>query len=249
MFPSGTIQRVKTAANIATVIGSYTRLRKVGQELVGSCVFHQEKTPSMSVSPAKGVFRCHGCGAGGDVLTFVQQIEGVSFGAAVRSLAEQHGISLEERRIDPATARRQQRYQQDLAVDVCIYWNHVRRCYQFRFDLLMAQAVMASDADDEEAYQHYARRAWRWGKILRRLDAMAPATAVKTFQRVRYRQRVQALVGVYRDAERAANEIWGRIIAAAAAGRVTEEQVWRMAAAVYAHALSADVARGVLVCT
>jgi DNA primase len=91
-------QTVKQATDIVKVIGEYVRLRKSGaQNFSGLCPFHQEKTPSFSVNVAHSYFYCFGCHAKGDVFTFVQRIENISFPEAVRSVAQKSGIPLPKR--------------------------------------------------------------------------------------------------------------------------------------------------------
>jgi len=91
-----TLQEVQNAVNIEEVIADFVSLKKKGQNLWACCPFHQEKTPSFSVSPAKGFYKCFGCGAAGDAITFVQEIEGVSFVEAVKYLANKYGIEIQE---------------------------------------------------------------------------------------------------------------------------------------------------------
>lgn len=86
------IEEVRSASDIVDVISAYVQLKKRGKSFVGRCPFHQEKTPSFTVSPEKQVYHCFGCGAGGNVFGFVMQFEKVSFVEAVRSLAERAGI-------------------------------------------------------------------------------------------------------------------------------------------------------------
>src|ERR1700712_2187743 len=91
-------QTVKEAADIVKVIGEYVRLRKSGaQNFSGLCPFHQEKSPSFSVNVQHSYFYCFGCHAKGDVFTFVQRIENISFPEAVRSVAQKSGIPLPKR--------------------------------------------------------------------------------------------------------------------------------------------------------
>jgi len=89
------IDRVRQANPVESVIGERVRLRKSGKNLKGLCPFHNEKTPSFTVSPDKGFFHCFGCGKGGNVFTFVMEYEGVSFPEAVESLAHRAGLPLE----------------------------------------------------------------------------------------------------------------------------------------------------------
>ena len=96
------VEEVKRRADIADVVSLRTSLRKQGPRLVGRCPFHEERTPSFSVNPAKNVYYCFGCGAGGDVLRFVQESEGVDFVGAIEWLADRYGIRLEYEEASPA---------------------------------------------------------------------------------------------------------------------------------------------------
>jgi DNA primase len=86
--------RVKQQADIVRVVGEYVRLKKSGQNYTGLCPFHGEKTPSFAVHPVKQIFHCFGCGKGGDVFTFVMEMEKCQFPEAVRMVAEKCGIAL-----------------------------------------------------------------------------------------------------------------------------------------------------------
>lgn len=86
--------RVKQQADIVRVIGEYVRLKKSGQNFTGLCPFHGEKTPSFAVHPVKQIFHCFGCGKGGDVFTFVMEMEKCQFPDAVRTVAEKCGIAI-----------------------------------------------------------------------------------------------------------------------------------------------------------
>ncbi|HEY8200487.1 MAG TPA: DNA primase [Actinomycetota bacterium] len=88
------IQQIRERADILDVVSGYTQLRKAGTIHKGLCCFHQEKTPSFTVNPVKGLFYCHGCGVGGDVFAFLRQAEGLTFGEAAERLADRVGISL-----------------------------------------------------------------------------------------------------------------------------------------------------------
>jgi hypothetical protein len=90
-------QAIKSASPIARVVSQYVRLQKSGPQMIGLCPFHKEKTPSLTVHPTKGLFKCFGCGEGGDVFRFVQLIEGVDFKHGRAILAERAGISTAER--------------------------------------------------------------------------------------------------------------------------------------------------------
>src|SRR3984885_4883306 len=87
-------ERLREQVDIVRVVGEYVRLRRVGNRYSGLCPFHNEKTPSFSVSAEHQFFRCFGCDAKGDVFSFVMMIEGLTFWEALRKLADQHGIAL-----------------------------------------------------------------------------------------------------------------------------------------------------------
>jgi len=86
--------QLKAAVDIVDVVSQYVRLRKAGQRYVGLCPFHSEKTPSFNVHPVHQFYKCFGCGAGGDVIKFVMEIEGLSFVEALRFLAERYGVPM-----------------------------------------------------------------------------------------------------------------------------------------------------------
>ena len=99
--------RVKQQADIVRVIGEYVRLKKSGQNFSGLCPFHQEKTPSFSVSPVKQMYYCFGCGKGGDVFQFVMELEKSPFPEAVRTVAEKCGIAIPKPRERSPEERRE----------------------------------------------------------------------------------------------------------------------------------------------
>lgn len=93
------IEDIKSRNDIETVISSYVRLKRAGSNLNGLCPFHSEKTPSFTVFPATQSFYCFGCGAGGDVISFVMRTENVDYVTAVRMLAERSGITIPDENI------------------------------------------------------------------------------------------------------------------------------------------------------
>ncbi|HYZ77652.1 MAG TPA: DNA primase [Gaiellaceae bacterium] len=101
---------VKAAASIVDVVSARTQLRKTGAGYMGRCPFHDERTPSFSVSPAKGTYHCFGCGVGGDTIRFVQETEQVDFVGAIEWLADRFNVALEYEEISPEqNARRRRR--------------------------------------------------------------------------------------------------------------------------------------------
>lgn len=90
------IQELKSRSDIADVISSYVNLKKAGRNLVGLCPFHNEKSPSFSISKENGYFYCFGCGVGGDVITFIRRIENLDYVDAVKLLAQRAGMTVPE---------------------------------------------------------------------------------------------------------------------------------------------------------
>src|SRR5579875_2355564 len=103
------VERVKAAAEILPLVEDVVRLRKSGSTYKGLCPFHQERTPSFTVSPARGTFKCFGCGEGGDAISFVQKTENVDFVGAIELLARRFGVELEYEEASPAQERRRRR--------------------------------------------------------------------------------------------------------------------------------------------
>jgi len=100
------IDRVREATDIVDLVSEVTQVKKTGRSFMAVCPFHQEKTPSMSLDRARGLYHCFGCGKGGDVFAFVQETRGVDFGEALDMLATKAGITLVA---DPTEARRRGR--------------------------------------------------------------------------------------------------------------------------------------------
>ncbi len=95
-YPEEIIEEVRRRNNIVDVVAGYVRLQKKGGSHWGLCPFHSERTPSFSVNGDKQIYHCFGCGAGGNVYTFLMNYENYSFPEAVRALAERAGVQLPE---------------------------------------------------------------------------------------------------------------------------------------------------------
>lgn len=102
MITKETIEKVLDVARIEEVVGDFVDLKKRGTSLIGNCPFHNEKTPSFHVSVAKGIYKCFGCGVGGDSLKFVMELEKYSYPEAIRYLADKYGVPIEEVKRSPA---------------------------------------------------------------------------------------------------------------------------------------------------
>ena len=106
------VEAVRAAADIVEIVSGRTPLKRSGARLTGLCPFHDERTPSFSVNPGKGLYHCFGCGAGGDAVTFVRDTEGVDFVGAIEWLAQRFNVPLEYEEASPqveAGRRRRER--------------------------------------------------------------------------------------------------------------------------------------------
>jgi DNA primase len=99
-FDDSVKEEIRSIVNIADVVGRHVVLKPAGQNLKGLCPFHKEKTPSFTVSPAKGIYYCFGCHKGGDVFNFLMELEGLTFPEALRQLADETGVKLAPRQSD-----------------------------------------------------------------------------------------------------------------------------------------------------
>jgi len=104
-IPRPIIETVRDRTDLIEVIQRYVTLKKRGANYIGLCPFHQEKTPSFNVQPTRQIYKCFGCHASGDAFKFLQEMEGLSFAAAVKELAEAAGVTIEERQITPQERR------------------------------------------------------------------------------------------------------------------------------------------------
>ena len=134
------LDELTARADIVDVVSRYVPLKKQGANYFGLCPFHNEKSPSFSVSPDKQFFHCFGCGAGGGVITFLMRAEGLEFRDAVQHLADQVGMTVPEEQRDPRAANRRARV---LAL--------LRDCARFYYDTLWRP-------ENAAVQQYFARR-------------------------------------------------------------------------------------------
>ncbi len=116
-YPDEVIEEVRSSNNIVDIIGGYVKLQKKGSSYFGLCPFHNEKSPSFSVSPNKQMYYCFGCGAGGNVFTFIMEYENQSFPEAVKILADRAGIALPEAELTEEQKRERNKRQQLLEIN------------------------------------------------------------------------------------------------------------------------------------
>lgn len=116
-YPEELVEEVRMKNDIVDVVSGYVRMQKKGSSYFGLCPFHNEKSPSFSVSPGKQMYYCFGCGAGGNVFTFVMNYENYTFGEAIKLLADRAGVSLPEVEYSEEMKKRESRRAQLLEVN------------------------------------------------------------------------------------------------------------------------------------
>ena len=128
-YPNDKVEEVLHANNIVDVVGSYVHLQKKGANYFGLCPFHNEKSPSFSVSEPKQMFYCFGCGAGGDAATFLMKYENYTFAEALQNLADRAGIKLPEVNYSEESRRKEEKKQLLRAVnkETAVYYYRLLR--------------------------------------------------------------------------------------------------------------------------
>ena len=107
MIPHHTVEQILDTAHIEDVVQEFVSLKKRGVNYIGLCPFHNEKTPSFTVSPSKGIFKCFGCGKGGNAVNFIMEHESLSYPEALRYLARKYHIEIEEKELTAEDIERQ----------------------------------------------------------------------------------------------------------------------------------------------
>jgi DNA primase len=108
VIKSATVREIIETARVEDVVGEFVNLRRRGTNMIGLCPFHNEKTPSFNVNPARNIYKCFGCGRGGDAVNFLMEHEHLSFPEALRWLARHYGIEIEEVELTPEEKEEQQ---------------------------------------------------------------------------------------------------------------------------------------------
>ncbi len=141
-IPENKIEEIRNSINILDVISAYVQLRKRGKNFIGLCPFHQEKTPSFTVSEEKQIYHCFGCGNGGNIFKFLMEYKNISFIEAVQEAAEQAGIKISLEDDAPSKEQSEQEILYDLNVLAARYFS----------------SNLLSSSDGEIARQYFKRR-------------------------------------------------------------------------------------------
>src|SRR6476620_3398934 len=99
MISQETIDRIIGAARVEEVVSDFVTLKKRGVNMLGNCPFHNERTPSFTVSPVKGIYKCFGCGKAGNSVNFIMEHENATYPEALRYLAKKYNIEIEEKEL------------------------------------------------------------------------------------------------------------------------------------------------------
>ncbi|HEV3324383.1 MAG TPA: CHC2 zinc finger domain-containing protein, partial [Puia sp.] len=108
MIAQETIQKILSRIDIIEIVGGFVKLKKRGVNYLGLCPFHNEKSPSFTVSPVKEIYKCFGCGRSGNTISFLMEHEKYSYAEALRWLAAKYNVEIEEKELSPEVRQQQQ---------------------------------------------------------------------------------------------------------------------------------------------
>src|ERR1700742_1947062 len=124
MIANQTIQQILSRIDIIEIVGSFVRLKKRGTNYLGLCPFHNEKTPSFTVSPVKEIYKCFGCGKSGNTISFLMEHEKYSYAEALKWLAAKYNVEVEETEVSA-----EQKIQQQAADSLYIINNFAQKFF------------------------------------------------------------------------------------------------------------------------
>ena len=201
-IPTQTIEQIAAANDIVEVIGSYFPLKRAGANFKALCPFHQEKTPSFTVSPQRQTFHCFGCGVGGSVFRFVMDYEHLDFPAAVRKLAARVGIPVVEERGTGAGEDRQHEARR-IALQL-----HAEAAEWFHENLLKKDfAEPAREYLKQRGIDRPVAKNWQLGYAPDEWDALLNWASQRGYQR---RQLLQSGLVKLRDENRPESDVYDR---------------------------------------
>ncbi len=148
MIPANTVQEIIDTAKVEDVVGDYVNLKRRGVNLIGNCPFHNEKTPSFTVSPTKNIYKCFGCGKAGNSVQFMMDHEQYSFPEALKYLAKKYGIEIAEVEKSP-----EQRQEAQLHDSLYIINEYARDYYQ--------EQMLETDTGKSVALHYFKERGFR----------------------------------------------------------------------------------------
>ncbi|HEV7346825.1 DNA primase [Telluribacter sp.] len=172
-----TVDRIKQAADIVEVVGDYVSLKKRGSNYTACCPFHNEKTPSFNVNPARQIYKCFGCGAAGDPIKFVMDIDGIGYGEALRYLAGKYQIEIQEEEVTDEQALRQNERE-----SLYIVLNFARNFYQEQLHQTDEGQAIGLSYFRERGFHDPTLRKFELGYSPDVWDALTQAALTKGYQ-------------------------------------------------------------------
>ena len=124
-IPESKIEEVRTSASVVDVVSEFVQLRKRGKNYIGLCPFHNEKTPSFTVSEEKQIFHCFGCHTGGNVFKFLMEFQKISFVESVQQLADQLGITIDYEQAGYSEQQTEQEIYYDINTETAKYFSNL----------------------------------------------------------------------------------------------------------------------------
>jgi len=165
LIPDSFVQELLSRVDVVDVVGQHVQLRKGGANLLGLCPFHQEKSPSFTVSPTKQFYHCFGCGAHGSAITFLMEHTGASFPEAVRNLAATVGMQVPQTQTSPAVRARAAERRQEQSAHASV--------------LDRAQTFYKAQLRDHRPAVDYLKARGLTGKLLRSMGSVGRQRAVR----------------------------------------------------------------------
>jgi DNA primase len=171
-----TVERIKHAADIVEVVGDFVSLKKKGANYSACCPFHNEKTPSFNVNPSRQIYKCFGCGAAGDAIKFVMDVDGIGYGEALRYLAGKYNIEIEEEELtDEETIR------QNARESLYIILNFAKNYYQNQLHNSEEGQAIGLSYFRERGFTNEIRKKFELGYSLDNWDAFSKEALEKGY--------------------------------------------------------------------
>jgi DNA primase len=171
-----TVERIKHAADIVEVVGDFVSLKKKGANYSACCPFHNEKTPSFNVNPVRQIYKCFGCGAAGDSIKFVMDVDGIGYGEALRYLAGKYNIEIEEEELtDEETIR------QNARESLYIILNYAKNFYQHQLHNSEEGQAIGLSYFRERGFTNEIRKKFELGYSLDNWDSFSKEALEKGY--------------------------------------------------------------------
>lgn len=204
MIDQATVDKIFDAAQIVDVVSDYVTLHRRGANYTGLCPFHDEKTPSFSVSPAKNIYKCFGCGKGGNPINFIMEIENLTYYEALKFLAKKYHIEIEEEELSPEQIAERSERESMMAV---VEWVQQHFCHNL-FETQEGQSIGMSYFQHRGFHEDTIRK-FQLGYALDKRDAYTVLAQQKGFKRD-YLEKVG--VTIVKDGNYAFDRFHGRAI-------------------------------------